>query len=492
MKNDTLKEFAQMMAEQVKKSKEKTSAPSITEQLQNYVEKTNTATEVSNYLSRPKTIKEDIRSEHDRLVSISNDSNNIPKTPSNIESERWKDPLKPMDRDFVTKKEMNEHYGLFLQRIQQQMSTIGGGGEVKFRYLDDVNRATMTPSNDNWVLEYDAATGKTQFTNTIGPIAHIEFDINHAAGNEKIGTLCWNSEDQTLNLFHPGGVVQQIGQETFAYVRNGTANTIINGTVCMFIGAAQPNGESRLLVGPAVSDGTFPSLYTLGVATQDIDPDEDGKITVFGKVRELDTSLFDIGNILYSDPANPGGFTNIKPTAPYNVVPVAAVLKKDALEGEIFVRPIIEQRMYYGRFTRTTDQIAINANEANAIVFDTTEIANGIVFNGGSDTQIKVSDSGFYQFDLSVQVTASSNKGIVYFWFRKNGIDIPRSSRSTTVTNGDTFNVSTAISISLAADDYVEIMWARTAAGIFLDAVPATAFSPTASAVMLNVTQVQL
>lgn len=494
MKNDPLKEFAQMMAEQMKKSKKTIDPSDINEQLQNYVEKTNTAIEVSKYLSAPKIIKEDIKSEHDKLVNISNNSDNIPAQPANIEAQRWNDPLRPLDQKFVTAKEMNDHYGLFLQRIQQQMSTIGGSGEVKFRYLDDFNRATMTPSNDNWVLEYDAASGKVQFTDEIGPIQIISFDPTHDISTHAhdVGNVCWNNDDQTLNIFHPNGVTQQVGQETYAYVRNGTANTITDGTVCMFVGAAQPDGQSRLLVGPAVSNGEFPSLYTLGVSTQSIEPGEDGRVTVLGKVRELDTSAFDVGNILYSDPATPGGLTNIKPTAPNNVVPVAAVLRKGTTDGEIFVRPTIEQRMYYGRFTRATDQTIANPNEAAAVVFDTTEIANGVSFNGGSDTQIKVIQSGFYQFDLSVQVTASSNKGIVYFWFRKNGVDIPRSSRSTTVTNGDTFNVSTAISISLVADDYVEIMWARTAAGIFLDAVDATAFSPSAAAVMLNVTQTQL
>ena len=426
-------------------------------------------------------------------LNQSRNSDSIPAAPENIEKQRWNDPLRPLDKEFVTLKQMNDHYGLFLQRIQQQMSTMGGSGEVNFRYLDDVARSTMTSSNDNFLLEYDAASKKVQFTDEIGPIDHLHFNLAHTHEEERlVGTLCWDVNDQTLNLTHPGGVTQQIGQETYAYVRNGTANTIVEGTVCMFSGSTIPNGEARLLVSPAISDGTFPSVYTLGVATQDIEPDEDGRVTVWGKVRELNTSAFDIGDILYSDPATPGGFTNIKPTAPNNVVPIAAVLRKGTTDGEIFIRPIIEQRMYYGRFTRATDQTVANPNEAAAVVFDTTEIANGVSFNGGSDTQIKVIESGFYQFDLSVQVTALSNKGIVYFWFRKNGVDIPRSSRSTTVTNGDTFNVSTAISLSLVANDYVEIMWARTAAGIFLDAVPATAFSPSAAAVMLNVTQIQL
>ena len=57
------------------------------------------------------------------LLNKSNSSNNIPAAPQDIESQRWNDPLtKQVTGGFVTKKEMNDSYGLFLQRIQQQMS----------------------------------------------------------------------------------------------------------------------------------------------------------------------------------------------------------------------------------------------------------------------------------------------------------------------------------------------------------------------------------
>lgn len=81
--------------------------------------------------------------------------------PSEIESQRWNDPLRrEQDQKFVTAKEMNDHYGLFLQRIQQQMASIGGGGEVKFARLDDINSATV---GINKYLTYDQTTKKFVF-----------------------------------------------------------------------------------------------------------------------------------------------------------------------------------------------------------------------------------------------------------------------------------------------------------------------------------------
>lgn len=409
----------------------------------------------------------------------------------NIEAERWNDPL---NQGYVTQKQMNEHYNLLLSRIQTQLSSIGGGGEVWMRNLNDVNRSTMTTTNDNWLLEWDAASKKAKFTNEIGPIDNIRFDRTHTHLEERIpGTVCWSPEDQTLNIEHPGGVTQQVGQESYAYIRNGTANTIVNGTPVMFSGSEPDGGTgARLLVSPMVADGSFPSLYGLGIATQDLNPGEDGRVAVWGKVRSLNTITWEVGDILYADPNNAGKLTNTKPTAPNNVIPFAAVLKKDATFGEIFVRPTIEQQKYYGRFSRTTDQTGPNVNTAYAVQFNETNISNGITFNGPSDTQVLVTDSGFYQFDFSAQVTATSNKGKIYIWFRKNGVDILGSTRSTTITNGDTFNVAVTISLPLSADDYVEVIWARSAAGIFLDALAATAFAPTTVAASLNVVQVQL
>lgn len=405
-----------------------------------------------------------------------------------------KDPATPLNQNFVTFRELNDHYNLLINRIQQQMASIGGGGEVWLRNLNDVDRSTLTPSNDNWVLEWDAASKKAKFTNQIGPLDLIYFDRTHTHEEVRLpGTLCWSPEDQTLNIEHPGGVTQQVGQESYAYVRNGTANTIPDGTPVMFSGAEEGGlSGARLLVSPIVADGTFPSLYGLGIATQNLEPGQDGRVTVWGKVREINTNAWNVGDILFADPANPGQLTNVKPTAPNNVIPFAAVLKKGITDGEIFVRPTIEQMMYYGRFSRLSDFTVANQNQAYAIPFDTVDISNGIVFNGGTGTQISVPSSGFYQFDVSAQITATSNKGIVYIWFRKNGTNIPNSTRSTTVTNGDTFNISTSIQISLNTNDYIEVMFARTATGIFLDYRTATAFAPTTSAITVNVTQIQL
>lgn len=412
--------------------------------------------------------------------------------PATIEVNRWNDPLsKAPGEKFVTAKEMQEHYGQFIQRIQKQLSSLGGGGEVKFRYLDDVNRATMQNGNNNHVLEYDAATGKVQFTTNIGAIETILFDTEHENSTSEVGLLSWNKEDDTLNLNHPNGVTQQIGQELYAYVRNRTGQTIPDGTVVRFDGAEQ-NGTSRLLAAPFLADGTFPNLYGLGITTSDIPDGEDGFVTVWGKIRELNTSAFNVGDILYASPSVAGGMTNIKPTAPNNVLPVAAVLRKDATQGEIFVRPTIEQRFIYGSFSDTQSHTAALPNTPYGVPLNRTEFASGVIRDPNDNTKIVVQQSGLFNFQFSSQfVSTNSSAKDVYIWARKNGVDIPDSTtRVSVVGNGVYFVAAWNFVVSMNVNDYFQLMWATTDVTVSITAPPATAFAPATPSTLISVTQV--
>ena len=68
------------------------------------------------------------------------------------------DPLTPLDQNFVTLKQLQEHYKLFINRIQQQLAAIGGGGETRLEFLDDVDRNSAKVNGR--FLKYDAASGK--------------------------------------------------------------------------------------------------------------------------------------------------------------------------------------------------------------------------------------------------------------------------------------------------------------------------------------------
>jgi hypothetical protein len=284
--------------------------------------------------------------------------------------------------------------------------------------------------------------------------------------------------------------IGQASRETFTLVQNSTGATLFKGTVVGFAGVGAAN---VLSVSKYLADGSTPSLYILGVLDETIpDSGATGLCCVWGPVSGIDTSAFNVGDILYASPAVAGAFTNVKPTAPDNVIPVAAVLIKSATDGVIFVRPTIEQQKYYGEFTKTTDQTPASTNTAYALTFDNTEIAEGISI-GSPASRIVVVQSGLYQFDATVQIGSSSSSAkTVWLWFRKNGTDVANSARLVTINinNGYTA-VSMSEFFSLAANDRIEIMFAADATAITVDNVAATAFAPAAPAVVLAVSQIQ-
>jgi len=86
--------------------------------------------------------------------------------PSKIKT---KDPLTPLDQKFATLDDLQNHYKIFLSRIQQQLSTIGGGGETRLRYLDDVvGLATNSGAYDNKYLQWNSNTNNAEFVSITG------------------------------------------------------------------------------------------------------------------------------------------------------------------------------------------------------------------------------------------------------------------------------------------------------------------------------------
>ena len=75
------------------------------------------------------------------------------------------DPLTPLDQKFATLDDLNKHYNLFLSRIQQQLSTLGGGGETNLTYMDvpitSVNTSSYTIKPQDYYIGVNYAGAVT-------------------------------------------------------------------------------------------------------------------------------------------------------------------------------------------------------------------------------------------------------------------------------------------------------------------------------------------
>lgn len=78
------------------------------------------------------------------------------------------DPLTPLDQKFATLDDLQKHYNKFLTRIQQQLSTMGGGGQNNtdgFEYVSDKNLENnpIALPADTWTkVTNDGTSGSTK------------------------------------------------------------------------------------------------------------------------------------------------------------------------------------------------------------------------------------------------------------------------------------------------------------------------------------------
>ena len=125
-------------------------------------------------------------------------------------STKNEDPLTPLDQNFVTLDQLQEHYRLFINRIQQQLSTLGGGGETQLKYLDDiVGIATNASAYDGKYLKYNHSLGKFEFDNVDITNDSWSEGINgpYTNGSVGIGTSVANCELDIIGNVCVTGVV---------------------------------------------------------------------------------------------------------------------------------------------------------------------------------------------------------------------------------------------------------------------------------------------
>jgi hypothetical protein len=141
----------------------------------------------------------------------------------------------------------------------------------------------------------------------------------------------------------------------------------------------------------------------------------------------------------------------------------------------------------HGAFQDSTDQTAANTTTAYAVTFNTTDFSNGVTI--ASNSRITVLDAGIWNCQFSIQFKNTTNDTQdVDIWFRKNGTNIDNSNSRFSLparkSSGDPSHLIAAMNffVSMAANDYVEIMWRPTSTAVSLEHFD-TSTSPTRPAV---------
>lgn len=165
----------------------------------------------------------------------------------------------------------------------------------------------------------------------------IQFDQSPSAQSHNEGLLFYDSTEKTLTHYNDEAeIALQIGQEQWVRVRNNSGSDITDGKVVYLSGATGQIPTIEL----AQSDSMATSSI-IGVATHLIENNSFGYVTTFGMVRDIDTSDFSDGDVVYVSSWTAGGLVNVKPVDPNYVVKVGQIAYANPSNGKLFVNTSI-------------------------------------------------------------------------------------------------------------------------------------------------------
>jgi hypothetical protein len=195
---------------------------------------------------------------------------------------------------------------------------------------------------------YVPYTGATQNLNlgTYGLISdYIQFNLSPTSIPTTAGTMSWNNTDGTVDLKLKGGnVTLQLGQEQVVRVVNKTGANLTEAAYKVVRVRNESEGGAqgqRLAVLLAQADSKVNHTGILGIVTENITNNQEGFVTSFGEVRNIDTTgdlqdeTWADGDALWLSETVAGQLTNIEPET--HPVQIGYVLYAHQNNGKIYV-----------------------------------------------------------------------------------------------------------------------------------------------------------
>jgi hypothetical protein len=201
------------------------------------------------------------------------------------------------------------------------VNEINSGDSSAIQINDAVNISGATTINNTLAVTGDITTADS-----------LQFDT--AAGEATAtGKLYYSSDYGTLAHGLGDGTEIIDGIDLVAYVTNAEATTLVKGEVVYIFGAS----GDRPSVKRADNSGDPTSSKTLGIVKNNITAGSAGYVKTQGIVTGLNTSTFTAGDILWLGTG--GAFTATKPLHPAHLVFVGVVLRANAGNGLVYVKP---------------------------------------------------------------------------------------------------------------------------------------------------------
>ena len=229
-------------------------------------------------------------------------------------------------------------------------------------------------------------------------------------------------------------------QNLVAEVYNNTGATLTKGTI-VYINGGQGNLPT---VTKAIATSDPTSAQTFGFINVDLTNNNNGYVTIIGRLENIDTQAYANGTQLYLSGTTAGTYTSTKPQAPIHLVYVAIVVRSHPTQG------VLEVKIQNG----------VEINEIHDVQI--TSIANGNILQyssadslwhnvAGTTTNI-AEGTNLYYTDTRARASLSFAAGSGAYNSTSGVITIP--TNNTQITNGSNYITLTSLSSSATGLTY--------------------------------------
>ena len=201
-----------------------------------------------------------------------------------------KDPLTPIDKQFRNLKELADHYRLFINRTQQQLAVIGGGGAGFIKDLSDVSigaspdtGSLLIYDGDNWVGIASTALDKSSTLHealTQGNVSGIGISVGVVTATSGffsgILTAAQLNYDVVTDIYSTGIVTATKGIQ-----QTGSEGLHVTAGVSTFVGLSSFLNGVNVKAGSATTalivqgDARITGILTIGTGSVTIDGSEE-------------------------------------------------------------------------------------------------------------------------------------------------------------------------------------------------------------------------
>ena len=218
------------------------------------------------------------------------------------------------------------------------------GAGTSLQYIDGTGALQTFPGLTGFV-PYTGATTNVNL-GTYGLISdYLQLNNTPTSVPTTAGTMSWNNSDGTMDIRLKGGnVTLQVGEETVVRVVNKSGVDLLeaNYQVVRVRNEAEGGAQGqRLAVVLARANTKVNHTGLLGIVTETINSNQEGFVTNFGIVRDIDTTgdlqgeTWADGDVLWLSETTAGALTNVEPTT--HPVQIGYVTYAHANNGKIFV-----------------------------------------------------------------------------------------------------------------------------------------------------------